>query len=54
MVSMGMDEPLQETSYGMANPYRTGLTEFLAQEDAKEYEEREAEAAKKVALAIKM
>lgn len=53
MVSMGMDEPLQETKFGMINPYRTGLTEFLAVEEAKEKEEREAEEAKEAALAKK-
>ena len=36
MVSMGMDEPLQETEYGMINPYRQGLSAFLACEDAKD------------------
>eukprot|EP00354_Favella_ehrenbergii_P000965 CAMPEP_0170468334 /NCGR_PEP_ID=MMETSP0123-20130129/11556_1 /TAXON_ID=182087 /ORGANISM="Favella ehrenbergii, Strain Fehren 1" /LENGTH=38 /DNA_ID= /DNA_START= /DNA_END= /DNA_ORIENTATION= len=30
MVSMGIDEPLKETEYGMVNPYRTGLGDFLA------------------------
>ena len=48
MVSMGMDEPLKETDYGMSNPYRTGLTEFLALEEAKEQEERDAEEAAKL------
>lgn len=43
MVSMGIDEPLQETEFGMANPYRTGLDEFLKIEEAKEKELREAE-----------
>ena len=30
MVSMGIDEPLKETEYGMKNPFRTGLGDFLA------------------------
>ena len=47
MVSMGMDEPLKETQFGMSNPYRTGLSEFLALEEAKEKEERDAEEAEK-------
>lgn len=38
LVSMGIDEPLKETEFGMVNPYRTGLAEFLAQEDAREKE----------------
>ena len=36
MVSMGIDEPLQQTEYGMVNPYRTGLGDFLAQAEAEE------------------
>ena len=43
MVSLGVDEPLQETEYGMVNPYRTGLSQFLAHEEAKEKEKKEAE-----------
>ena len=41
MVSLGVDEPLQETEYGMMNPYRTGLSQFLANEEAKEQERAE-------------
>ena len=40
---MGMDEPLKETEFGMANPYRTGLEQFLALEEAKKKEQQEAE-----------
>ena len=46
MVSFGIDEPLQETEYGMVNPYRTGLAEFLAQEEQKERELLEVEQAR--------
>ena len=45
MVSMGIDEPLQESEFGMVNPYRTGLEQFLAAEEEKEKEEREIEEA---------
>ena len=38
-----MDEPLKETEFGMANPYRTGLEQFLALEEAKKKEQQEAE-----------
>ena len=46
MVQMGIDEPLQVTEFGMANPFRTGLSDFLAQEDAKEQQLQELEEAK--------
>ena len=36
MVSMGIEEPLKETDYGMKNPYRSGLDQFLANAEAKE------------------
>ena len=48
MVSLGVDEPLQETEYGMVNPYRTGLSQFLAHEEAKEKEKKEAEQAREM------
>lgn len=40
---MGIDEPLNETDYGMANPYRQGLNQFLEQEESKEKKERDVE-----------
>ena len=39
MVSIGIDEPLQETKFGMVNPNRTGLGDFLAKADAEEAQE---------------
>lgn len=47
MVSIGIDEPLKETEYGMVNPYRKGLDQFLAQEEErKKKEQEEAEEAR--------
>ena len=48
MVQMGMDEPLKETEFGMANPYRTGLEQFLALEEAKKKEQQDAEEEKEL------
>ena len=41
MVSIGLDEPLEETKFGMVNPYRTDLTHFLAKEEASKQKETE-------------
>ena len=43
LVSMGIDEPLQETEFGMSNPYRTGLDQYLIVEEEKLKKQREAE-----------
>lgn len=43
-----MDEPLKETEFGMANPYRTGLEQFLALEEAKKKEQQDAEEEKEL------